>query len=122
MGQAYVKSVGWSSGANSTSNDAGLDLRTNSDSPLPDLSYQLPMNPTGGYSFNCVTHIYESRSELGYGLERTSALPEPAFASILATEGHPTPPKIAEMVYYPWAFCHTQHYTNHYGMGSFPIR
>jgi hypothetical protein len=54
------QSADWSSGASSTSLEAGLSLGTNSASPGPGLGYLLHANPVGGHSFNFVTHIYES--------------------------------------------------------------
>ena len=45
-----------------------------------------------------------------------------ASASILSMKGRPMSPETEELTYYLGAFCHTQHCTNHYGMGNFPIR
>jgi hypothetical protein len=73
----YDKSTGWSSGANSASPEVGLNLGTNSASPEPGLGYLLPVNPTGGHSFNCGTHVFESWNKLGHDFGRTSTSPEP---------------------------------------------
>jgi hypothetical protein len=60
MGRTYDKSTCWPSGANSTSLEADLVLRTNSASLEPNLGYLLPTNPVGGHSFNYDAHVYES--------------------------------------------------------------
>jgi hypothetical protein len=79
MGHAYDKSVGSSSGANSTSPEDSLNLGTNSASPEPGLGYLLHVNLAGDHSFNYVAHVYESWSGLGHDLVQTSASPEPSF-------------------------------------------
>jgi hypothetical protein len=66
----YDKSAGWSSGANSVSPEVDPGLGTNSTSSKPGLGYLLPMNPTGGHSFYCGMHVFESWSGLGHDLGR----------------------------------------------------
>jgi hypothetical protein len=119
-GHAYDKSEGWSSGANYVSPEAGLSLGTNFASPEHGLGYQLLVNPIGGQSFNCVAHVYESQSS--HSLGQTSSSPELDFGLDIINESAPDVTKTAELTYYPGEFCHTQHYTNHYGMCNFSIR
>jgi hypothetical protein len=76
----YDKSVGWPSGANSSLPKVDFGLRKTSASPEPDLGYLLPVNPAGGHSFNCITHVFKSGSELDHYLRQTSASPEPCFS------------------------------------------
>ena len=67
--------------------EAGLSFRTNSASP--DLGYVLPANSAGGHSFNCVAHVYESRSRLDHGIRKTSASLEHGFGLNIINERAP---------------------------------
>jgi hypothetical protein len=79
-GTRIRQSIGWSSGGNYASPEASLSLGTNSTLPELGLSYQLPVYPAGGHSFNCVMHSCEPRSKLGHGLGKASASPEHGFS------------------------------------------
>jgi hypothetical protein len=74
----YDKSAGWPSGANPTLPKVDSGLGTNATLPRPGLGYLLPANPTGGHSFNCGVHVFESWNELDRDLGQTSASPKPS--------------------------------------------
>jgi hypothetical protein len=107
MRHTYDKSEGWSSGARSTSPEAGLSLETNSASLEPGLGYLLLANPIGGHSLNCVAHVYESWSRLDPSLEQTSTSPEPGFGLDIIIKRAPNVTRNSEANILPGAFCHT---------------
>jgi hypothetical protein len=88
-GTRILQSVGWTSGGNYASPEAGLSIRTNSASPEPGLGYLLPVNLAGGHSFHYVTHIYESRSKLDHDLGQTSTSLEHGFGLDIINERAP---------------------------------
>jgi hypothetical protein len=83
------QSMGWPSGGNYASPEAGLGLGTNFASPEPSLGYLLPTNPARGHSFKHFMHIYESQSGLDHGLGQTSASPEHGFGIDIINERAP---------------------------------
>jgi hypothetical protein len=99
-GTCVQQSTDWSSGGNYISPEVGLSLGTNFASPEPGLSYLLHANPAGGHSFNCVVHVYESRSRLGHGLGH-------GFGLDIINERAPDVTRNSRADVLPMAFRHT---------------
>jgi hypothetical protein len=92
--------VSCSSGGYYASPEADLSLGTNSASPEPVLCYLLPT--TSGRS--------------------PPSSPEPSLGLDKTNEGTSDVTRNNRAIILPKALCHTQHYSNHYCMVSFPIR
>jgi hypothetical protein len=121
-GTRIRQSVGWSSGGNYDSPEVSLSLRTNSASPELGLNYLLPVNPTGGHSFNCVVHSCEPRSRLNHGLEKASASLEHGFALDISNRRAPDVTRSNRVDVLSGGFRYTYHSSNHYDLDNFPIK
>jgi hypothetical protein len=110
--------VGWSSGGNYASPEAGFSLGTNSASSEPGLGYLLLANPAGGHTFNCVVYKCESRSRLGHDLGQTSASSEHNLGLDKTNEGTSDVTRNSRSDVSSKAFFHTQQRSNHYSMAA----